>query len=679
MRPLGSTFVAVGLLASTATALAAAPAPAPKSSPSQSPPAPSRAAPAAQASQSPAGPPAPPTPQPVAGPKLAMVAALPPAQTVEFDVILPLRNPTGLAALLAAQQNPASPQYHKWLQPNDFASQFGASQQTVNLVSAALTDLGLHVTPQSRSLHVAGTTAQVNAAFNISLALAMTPSGQSTVVAGKNLVLPPSLASVGAIVSAFSPTAYQAAPFIHRMASGYIHRMAGGYIHSSAWGYAQGADGTVPGYFYNDLKQAYSFPSYQTTIGKGKRLDGTGSTVAVIMASDVQDSDITTLFEQMGFRQNSGQQSDPALFARRLVNGGTAFSATNPAAEEATADVEQVLGGAPGAHVMLYNTPDLSDQSLISAYVAIVNDDVADVVSMSFGQCELNYTAAYNNGQDQTAVLKIFSELFEQGNAEGITFVAASGDASGAGCLSTSYFAGGGGKFVPGVSVPAADPNVTAVGGTNLVTAADLGGTNSAYTGENAWADPELPVDPYGIGTSAVGGLWGSGGGVSTIFAQPAYQSAVPTGSSTSRTLPDVAMQMGGCPDIAQLPCNGELLGLDGAGNTDRSSLNVIFNGQLDNVIGTSLAAPEFASVVALLVEAQGRQGNLNYPLYAMAQSQAAGGAAYFHNAVSGWNGLVSNSSVYNYTTGVGSPIVAAVIGLPQAALAGNPQSASNP
>ena len=76
---------------------------------------------------------------------------------------------------------------------------------------------------------------------------------------------------------------------------------------------------------------------------------------------------------------------------------------------------------------------------------------------MSFGQCEAYYTAAYNNGQDQTATLNLFSELFKQGNAQGITFVAASGDAGGLACLSTSYFAGDAGHFVAGVATPAAD------------------------------------------------------------------------------------------------------------------------------------------------------------------------------------------------------------------------------
>ena len=201
----------------------------------------------------------------------------------------------------------------------------------------------------------------------------------------------------------------------------------------------------------------------------------------------------------------------------------------------------------------------------------------------------------------------------------------------------------------------------------------------SAYGRENAWSDPEAAFDPMGQGVEVSGGVWGSGGGASTLFAKPSYQSLVSTGSSSFRTIPDVAMQMGGCPDNAQAPCNGGGSDVNGAGNTDRSSLNIVFNGQGDSVLGTSAAAPEMASAVALLVEMEGRQGNLNPTLYALAQREAAGGATYFHQSVRGYNGMTGNAGTYNFTTGNGTPDVAAMIGLPAVARAGAPQSPSNP
>ena len=385
-----------------------------------------------------AGPPgAPGAPPPISPPRLALLGQAPAVQPVEFEVVLPLRNPSGLDALLAAQQDPTSAQYHRWLTPAEFAERFGPGTAALNSVAATLRLFGMQVTVQSRSLHVLGSAAQANLAFNLNLSMAANTRGQHRLVTTRPITLPATLSGAGALVPAFSQGAFEAAPMIHRAAGGYIHRAAGGYGQG-------GAGAGMPGYFYNDLKQAYGYPSYQATIGQGRtqRLDGTGANVAIIMASDVLDSDITAVFDAMQFKSNAGQSADPALAGRRSVNGGAAFSAANPASEEATLDVEQVLGGAPGAGVFLYDTPDLSDQSLISAYTAIVNDNLADVVSLSLGQCELYYTAQYNNGVDQTSVLHLFSELFKQGNAQGITFVAASGDAGGLGCVAPGYFAG---------------------------------------------------------------------------------------------------------------------------------------------------------------------------------------------------------------------------------------------
>ncbi len=630
---------------------------------------------------------------PLAGPgaplplTLKVVGTPAASQQVEFDIILPLQNVSALNTLLTAQQNPSSPQYHHWLTPAAFGTEFGPSPKTVNQVTNDLQSFGLQVTTQSRSLHVIGTATQINTAFNTNLAVAVNAAGKQRMVVTKALSLPKSLVAANAIISAFSSSGFDAAPFVRQQTVGYVRQQTVGY--------AAPANASSPsgGYFYNDLKQAYHYPSYQSSVtvnGKSQRLDGTGTTVAVLMAGDVLDSDISTLFNHENFTANSGQAADPALFARRLVNGGSAFSATNPSSEEASVDVQQVLGGAPGSHVILYNTPDLSDQSLISGYTAIINDNLADVVSLSLGQCEMYYTAAYNSGQDQTVILGTFKELFEQGNAQGITFVAASGDASGLGCITPAYFSGGTGSFTAGVSTPAADPNVTAVGGTNLVTTTSLGipgpaspltslAASTSYVRENAFSDPEVPYDPYGMGSTLANGVWGAGGGISSLYQKPSYQSLVSTGSSSYRAVPDVGMAMGGCPDIANTPCNGGGQFNDGAGNTDRSSVNVVFNGYWDSVVGTSVAAPEFASAVALLVEAQGRQGNINPYLYSLAQGQASGGLSYLHQSIPGFNGLAANAGTYNFTTGNGTPDVLAMLGMTFAPAAGTPQSISNP
>ena len=71
--------------------------------------------------------------------------------------------------------------------------------------------------------------------------------------------------------------------------------------------------------------------------------------------------------------------------------------------------------------------PDLSDDSIIAAYTDVDEDNLVDVANSSFGGCELFYTAPYNGGVDMTGILKVYHALFQQGNAQGITFVASSG------------------------------------------------------------------------------------------------------------------------------------------------------------------------------------------------------------------------------------------------------------
>jgi subtilase family serine protease len=288
--------------------------------------------------------------------------------------------------------------------------------------------------------------------------------------------------------------------------------------------------------------------------------------------------------------------------------------------------------------------------------------------------------------------LRAQDELFMQGNAQGITFLASSGDSAGKGCPNVNYFFGGPGVFVAGVEEPASDPNVTAVGGTNLVTVYEPGSLSSQYATENAWSDPEIPYDPYGIGVNASGGVWGAGGGVSAMWPAPSYQSLVATGS-TARSVPDIGMHVGGCPGgISKLDKSGVCNGLDnpndGAGNTDRSfgifSIGAGTNGGgFYGYIGTSLSSPEFASVMALLVEQNGRMGNVNGYLYGIAaeQAKAGKGPVYLHTQIPGFNGLIQSnvSPTYSVSTGIGTPIVKQLIGVGSAASAGTPQTKSNP
>ena len=242
----------------------------------------------------------------------------------------------------------------------------------------------------------------------------------------------------------------------------------------------------------------------------------------------------------------------------RPVDGGSGpFNPTTADAEEASLDTQMSLGTAPGAQETLYNIPDLTFAAIADAYAAIDDDNSVDVVSSSFGGCERDFLPAYNGGQDCTNIPRMLHQLFLQGNAQGITFLASSGDSGAVPCLSAAFVENptNGTSFIEGVETPASDPNVTGVGGTNLVTVPTPTVNDVTYSQENAQFDPLLPA-AFHVGPSEIvtvnNNTWGSGGGYSILFGKPLYQLFSNT-TRPGRAVPDVSLMMGGCPGGADI------------------------------------------------------------------------------------------------------------------------------
>jgi subtilase family serine protease len=580
-------------------------------------------------------------------------AATAQGQLVNFSVFLPMQNGNDLAPLLADLQNPGSSNYHKWLTPDQFNARFGPAETSLANVKAALQNQGFTVVgTRGREVQVAGSAAAVSRTFSTTLSTVTPKVGSPKLMALSPLVLPPALKLENVVITAFTGL-----PRLHS----HLRR-------ATTVSAANPANRYTPsgGYWFDDLKQAYGYPSYQS-------YDGTGASVAVLMSSDAYDSDIALMFNHEKF-SNITNKPAPTIAHQPVGQATTSFT---DALDEASLDVQQVLGGAPGAKVTLVDVPDLSDQNLIEGYTYIVNAKTStgsamfQLVNSSFGGCELEYTAAYNGGVDYLYLLKLYQDVFNQGNAEGITFVASSGDSGGLGCPDVNYgssTATAPSRFVPGVEFPASSQNVTAVGGGNLLTTYNPPSLDSVYTAENAQGDPELPYDPYGIGSNVFGGYWGAGGGISAIFTKPSYQALVNTGSAAYRTVPDVGMQVGGCPGgISVTPCG-----------PNRSYVITAIQGSYYGLIGTSVASPEFVGALALYVQKTGAGlGNINTYLY----KQAASANVYNRN-IPGFDGRYTNATpggTYDYLVGNGTPRVANLFGMTGVPLAGAPQTASNP
>ena len=605
------------------------------------------------------------------------------SQQVSFKVVLPLRNTAALKSLLTAQQTPGNASYHQWLTPAQIAAQFGPMQQTLAQVEAVLTAAGLQISAvHMRSIDAVGTAGQLQTLLQTRLATIPTSGGDTRVVATTRPVIPQTLSSLGVQVFSFNSVRER--------------HVNSRVMVENAPDNRNSANG---GYYYNDLKQAYDYPAYTS-------LTGTGAQVAIVMENTAKTTDVQNMFSGQNFLTTTGLTTYPT-FAQIYTQDCFSNAGANPPAglytaapagyttasgckfninagsAEASLDTQMVTGGAPGAGASLITIPDLSDQHILDAYENIIESNQYAIVSNSFGGCELDYTPAYNNGYDYTPTLAFYSELFELGNAQGITWIFSSGDEGGLVCPSIPYMADQTGKlklpgvFVASVSTPAADPNVTAVGGGNLQTNYVLGSLDSSYVGENGSGDPEVPYDDYGFGANVSGGYWGAGGGSSQIFSKPAYQGLVTTSSST-RALPDIGMQVGGCPGgISVTPCG-----------PNRSYVIVYISGSRYGLIGTSVSAPEFAGALALYEQNNGRQGNVNTMLYTALQQQiAAGGAsapankkAYRLN-IAGYDGYYTETpnAGYNFIYGNGSPDIRVLFGMLGLPAAGVPQTTSNP
>ena len=300
-------------------------------------------------------------------------------------------------------------------------------------------------------------------------------------------------------------------------------------------------------------------------------------------------------------------------------------------AAEITLDVEWAHAIAPGAaiDVVLANPTRDPKANTLSGFLMniaratafAVNNNLGDVISQSFGGNEACATPQSLQAQHR---------IFLAAAAKRITLLAASGD-RGAAQIDCTFS-----TFVKGVSTPASDPLVTAVGGTTLKANA----TTGAYGGEAAWN--------------------GSGGGFSTVFARPTFQQGVSGILGNRRGVPDVAYNGD--------PRSGVLVIWSSSGKG--KNLAVVFG-------GTSAGSPQWAGITVLLNQVLGKRvGFLNNMLYRIGKSALATHA--FHDVTTGTNTFIGRNAQqalvtvsgfsahtgWDATTGWGSPDVAHLIKL---------------
>jgi len=333
-------------------------------------------------------------------------------------------------------------------------------------------------------------------------------------------------------------------------------------------------------------------------------ISGQGVTIAVVSRTTaVEVTDVETFREAYHLPPNDPNvimNGPPTLLAGYGIGSGDQ--------EESSLDVEWVGAVAPEAAVDLVisgTTLTTDGTSLSAAY--IVDNNLADIMTLSFGECESTLGSAGNS---------FYNAIYEQAAAQGISVFAATGDSGAAGCDAPGESQAQDGLAVSGL---ASTPFNTAVGGTEFNEAGNysqywtLDGVNlvpNGYIPENVWNE-----------SAVYNNLYATGGGVSTIYPKPAWQSTAIQGvpDDNARDLPDVSLS--GADHDGYVICVA-VLGPCTISTIGDQSLLVSAAG----VGGTSASVQVFAGIMALVDQKQGdRQGLANYGLYRLAANETYG------------------------------------------------------
>ncbi|HEX2916456.1 MAG TPA: S53 family peptidase [Chloroflexia bacterium] len=456
---------------------------------------------------------------------------------LEVAVGLNLVNEVALNQFLDDLYNPGSSQYKKYLTPQEFTARYVNQSDRAEVVSY-LQSQGLTVQDSGLGtlVHAGGQVDQLEKAFGVQISdYKDSVTGRSFYSNDAPPVLPAKLNGRVKSVVGLSNYAQHLPRYRKVIPSNTTQPRTNGT--PSGCSAAISTANTYSSFTPNQLQTAYNFSPFYS-----QGINGSGQTVAVYELDDYMDANVATYQACFG-------TSVP--LKRVPVDGGPQGFGSGQT--EVELDIEVVAGMTPGAkQILVYEAPN-TNAGYIDEFQQIANDRLAQVVSISWGDCEPDLS---------TATLDTENAIFQQMAAQGQSVFAASGDYGSEGCLPTN-----GGKELAASDV-LDNPYVTGVGGTNLTL-----NSNNTISSEITWND----YNNQGYGAS--------GGGLSTYFARPAWQVGPGTNGSYAngkRMTPDVS--------AAASPYTAYVVF---AGNNGSA-------GSWTSVGGTSAAAPLWTSAAAV-------------------------------------------------------------------------------
>lgn len=577
------------------------------------------------------------------------------------------RTPQQEAALekfMAEQLDPASPNYHKWLTPQQFGQLYGPADADITTLVTWLESQGFTVEPVApgrTSIAFSGTVAQIEAVFHTEIH-SFNDHGEQFLSNVSNPQIPSALATAVSGVA-------QLDTIKPRPAS--IHGQSGTFDAESKRLRPMLTIGSNPYGLYivpGDAATIYDTPdSLNANFGSGTSYNGSGISIGIGGDATIQTSTV------LNYRQKFIGDSNVPTVTNVTSDPATCTDATSTtcAQDEAYLDNEIAGGLAPGATIHFYTSANLSD-----AIEQAISDNTVDIFSLSFGECEAGMSTADNQA---------INGWWQQAAAQGIAVTVSSGDSGSAGCDNdnTEYDA------VDGLQVSgfASTPYNIAVGGTDFIglrssftayvsinntSSSSSSGPNTpstyyrsalSYIPESTWNDSVTADGLLAENTAYVNSstgktniVAGSGGASSCSTnsntststsitnctsgtAKPAWQTGIGVPADGVRDIPDVSLMAGnGFDDAAWLVCTDDTSTSNGTTFTSNCA-NTTYEGQSTFVFtgfgGTSTSAPAFAGILALLEQSTGsRLGQAAQKLYALYNSAHA--SVVFHDTTVG-------------------------------------------
>jgi hypothetical protein len=398
---------------------------------------------------------------------------------------------TALDSLVEAQQNPKSPENHKWLTPEEFGSHFGLSRNDLNKLTAWLKQNGFAVDeiPKGRwTIIFSGTAGQVQTAFHTEIHY-YNINGTRHRANSTLLQIPQALSTV--VEGVLGIHDFRPVPVGRRRSAPHF------------------GDGSAGPHFLfpSDYATIYDIdPLYFSGI------DGSGQTIAIVGECDIDTSVAQTFRTLMGLPPN-----DTSV----IVVGEAPPPCTGDALGEPYLDVEWSGAVAPKASIVLVVGTNIGDSATY-----IVDNNLAPVMSTSFGNCEADGLGGEN---------QYWSNLWEQASSSGITSLVSAGDSGAAGCDDPASSVAKYGLGVNGICTTLYD---ICVGGTEFNDSSNP----AEYWSTEGFALGYIPEESWNeSGSNGGSDLWATGGGYSTIY--PISAAPWQTGNSSSwRGVPDVAL-----------------------------------------------------------------------------------------------------------------------------------------